>query len=88
MTNMDRIAVTGFYEGEPWDLTEYKVRESYLLTSLERPIGLQEVEVPRISRQSSHAGGKVVGPKHWPPLHSRKYTWYSFLLEAESTPGP
>ena len=23
-----------------------------------------------------------------PPLSSRKYSWYSFLLEAESTPGP
>jgi hypothetical protein len=27
-------------------------------------------------------GGKVVNLTH------RKYTWYSFLLEAESTPGP
>ena len=25
---------------------------------------------------------------HQPPLPPRKYTWYSFLLEAESTPGP
>jgi hypothetical protein len=33
----------------------------------------------QISRQSAHEGGKVVSP--------RKYSWYSFLLEAESTPG-
>ena len=33
-------------------------------------------------------GGKVVSRKHRPPLPPRKYTWYSFLLEAESTPGP
>ena len=33
-------------------------------------------------------GGKVVSFTHQPPLTSRKYSWYSFLLEAESTPGP
>jgi len=42
----------------------------------------------RISRQSTHEGGKVVSPTHRPPLPSRKYSWYSFLLETESTPGP
>jgi len=70
---MDRIAVTGFYEGKPWDLTEYKVRESYLLTSLERPIGLQEVEVPRISRQSAYKCDKI-SPKQWPTLPPRRYS--------------
>ena len=33
-------------------------------------------------------GGKVVSLTHRPPLPPTKYTWYSFLLEAESTPGP
>jgi hypothetical protein len=41
-----------------------------------------------VSRQSAHEGGKVVSPTHRPPLTPRKYTRYSFLLEAESTPGP
>jgi hypothetical protein len=40
------------------------------------------------SRQSAHEGNKVVSPMHRPPLAPRKYSWYSFLLEAESTPGP
>jgi len=31
--------------------------------------------------------GKVVIPTYRPPLPPRKYSWYSFLLEAESTPG-
>ena len=31
-------------------------------------------------------GGKVVSLTHRPPLPPRKYSWYSFLLEAESTP--
>jgi len=33
-------------------------------------------------------GGKFVSLTHRPPLPPSKYTWYSFLLEAESTPGP
>ena len=33
-------------------------------------------------------GGKVVSLTHRPPFTPRKYTWYPFLLEAESTPGP
>ena len=31
-------------------------------------------------------GGKVVSPTHRPLFTPRKYCWYSFLLEAESTP--
>jgi len=42
----------------------------------------------QMSRQSAHEGGKVVSPMHQPPLPPREYSWYSFLLEAESTPGP
>jgi len=41
----------------------------------------------QISRQSAHESGKVVSPTHRPPLPPpRKYSWYSFLLEVESTP--
>ena len=32
-------------------------------------------------------GGKVVSLTHRPHLLPRKFSWYSFLLEAESTPG-
>ena len=57
-------------------------------TDLDRSLGLQEVEAPRISIQSAHEGGKVVSPTHRPPLPPRRYSWCSFLLEAESIPGP
>jgi hypothetical protein len=33
-------------------------------------------------------GGKVVSLTHRPLFTPRKYSWYSFLLEAESTLGP
>ena len=41
----------------------------------------------QISRQSAHEGGKFVNPTHRPLLPRKKYSWYSFLLEAESTQG-
>ena len=39
----------------------------------------------QILRQSVHKGGTVVNPMQRPPLPPRKYSWYSFLLEGEST---
>jgi hypothetical protein len=42
----------------------------------------------QISLQSAHESGTVVRPKDWSPLPPRKYSWYSFLLEAKSTPEP
>jgi len=36
----------------------------------------------------THEDGMVVSPMHRLPLPPKKYSWYSFLLEAESTPGP
>jgi hypothetical protein len=41
----------------------------------------------QISRQSAHKRDKVVRPTHRPPLPPRRYSCYSFLLEAESTLG-
>jgi len=39
-------------------------------------------------RHSAHEGGKVFSSTLRPPLPLKKYSWYSFLLEAESNPGP
>ena len=46
----------------------------------------QEVEAPRVSRPSAHESDKVISPKHGPPLLSRRYPWYSYLLGVKSTP--
>jgi len=40
------------------------------------------------SRHIAPEDGKVVSCTHRPPLPPRKYSWYPFLLEAESIPGP
>jgi hypothetical protein len=42
--------------------------KSYPITGLDRPLSLQEVEAPRISRQSANESGKFVSPMHRPPL--------------------
>ena len=60
-----------------------KVNQSHYRPKV--PRGFQEVKVTRL-RTMAQDGGKVVsltGPLFTP----RKYSRYSFLLEAESTPG-
>jgi hypothetical protein len=47
------------------------------ITGLDRPLSFQEIEVPRISRQSAHECGKFVSPKHrplYPPGDNLKNT--------------
>ena len=51
------------------------------------PLGGQEVEASRISTQLAHEGIKVFSPSRG-RLYLRRYTSHSFLLEAESAPGP
>jgi hypothetical protein len=51
------------------------------------PEGSRKLKVPDFMK-TAQDGGKVVSLTHRLPLPPRKYTWYSFLLEAESTPGP
>jgi hypothetical protein len=55
-TEVDRIYKVIFLA---WNL-------SYPSTGLDRPLGLQEVEAPRISTQLAHEGGEVVSLTHWP----------------------
>jgi hypothetical protein len=50
---------------------------------------LGEVEGPTFSLDNRLTdGGKVVSLMRRPPFTPQEDSWYSFLLEAESTPGP
>jgi len=42
----------------------------------------------RLQDMTAHEDGKDVSPMHQPPLSPTKYSWHSYLLEAELTPGP
>jgi hypothetical protein len=58
-----------------------------------KAVPLQAWRGPEGSRRSrlpdsAHEGGRVVSHTHRPRLPPRKYSWYLFPLEAESTPGP
>lgn len=55
---------------------------------LYRPFRLKNVEAPRISIQFAHEGGMVLSSTHRPSLRPREDAWFSFLIEAESTPKP
>ena len=51
------------------------------------PEGYRKLRFPDFMT-TAQDGGKIVSPTHRPSLSPRKYSWYSFLLEAESTPVP
>jgi hypothetical protein len=51
------------------------------------PEGSWKLRFPDFMRTAQDVN-KVVSLTHRPLFPLRKYTWYSFLLEAESTPGP
>jgi hypothetical protein len=57
------------------------------------PLGLREVKAPTLLRQAFNRwrqGCQPYAPAHTlpPGFFIFKDSWYSFLLEAESTPGP
>jgi len=51
------------------------------------PEGSRKLRFP-VYMTTAQDGGKVVSLTHRPLLPPRKCSWYSFLLEAESTPWP
>jgi hypothetical protein len=61
-----------------------------------KAIPLQTLTGPEVSRRLRLPDFKTVGTSSWQGCQPyapaaftpRKYSWYSFLLEAESTPGP
>jgi hypothetical protein len=54
----------------------------------EGPLGCELLMLPHFLDNRLTDGGKVVSLMRWLPLTHQEDSWYSFLLEAELTPGP
>jgi hypothetical protein len=66
-----------------------KGKEGYPSNRPRRPIRLWHVEAPTLSLDSRVTdGGKIVTFTRRPHFTPQEDSWYSFLLEAESTQGP
>jgi len=61
--------------------------KAVLLQAWSGPEGSRKLRFPDFMT-TAQDGGKVISLTHQPPFTPRKYNWYSFLLEAETTPGP
>ena len=51
--------------------THTHTHKSCPCTGVERPLGRQKLEAPRIFRQLTHEGGSLVSPTHWLSLIPR-----------------
>jgi hypothetical protein len=58
------------------------------VTGREGPLGCERSRLPHLLDNRVTDGGMVVSLTRRPPFILQEGSWYSFLLEAESTPGP
>jgi hypothetical protein len=67
---------------------DIKKGKSIPVTGPEGPLGCETSRLPHFLDSRLTDGGEVVSLTRWPHLYPQEDSWYSFLLEAESTPGP
>jgi hypothetical protein len=58
------------------------------VTAREGTLGYETSRFPHLLDNRLTDGGEFVGLTRRPPFTPQEDSWYSFLLEAESTPGP
>jgi hypothetical protein len=69
------------------DLCRIK-KYSYPVTGREGPSGCETSRLPHFLNSQPTNGGEVVSFTPRPPFTPQEDSWYSFLLEPESAPGP
>ena len=71
-----------------WEILDYANKgKAVQLQAWSGPEGSRKLRLPHFMT-TAQDGGKVVSLTHRPLFTPRKCSWYSFLLEDESTPGP
>jgi hypothetical protein len=65
-----------------------RLSKAILITGRGGPYGCETSRLPHFLDNRLTDGGEVVSLTRRPLFTSQEYSWYSFLLEAESTPGP
>jgi hypothetical protein len=58
------------------------------VTDHEGPYGCERLRLPHLLDNWLTDGGKVVSLMRRPPFNPQEDSWYLFLLESESFPGP
>jgi hypothetical protein len=74
-----------------YDQIQLKIKDkdkAIPVTGREGPEGCETSRLPHFLNSRLTDGGEVVSPTRQPPFTPQEDSWYSFLLEAESTPGP
>jgi hypothetical protein len=66
----------------------YKKGKPIPVTGRGGPQGCETSRLPHFIGNRLRDGGEVVSLKRRPPFTPQEDSWYSYLLEAESTPGP
>jgi hypothetical protein len=66
----------------------YRIYKAVPVTGREGPYCCETSRFQHFLDNRLTDGGKVVSLTRRPPFIPQEDSWYSFLLEAESTPGP
>jgi hypothetical protein len=66
----------------------YKKGKATPVTGREGTLGCETSRLPHFLDNRLTDGGEVVSLTRRPPFTSQEDSWYSFLLEAKSIPGP
>jgi hypothetical protein len=66
---------------------EQKKGKAIPVTGREGPLGCEKSRLPHLLNNRLTDGGKVVSLTRRQPFTPQEDSWYSFLLEAESTTG-
>jgi len=77
-----------FYYWKQTGVLHWKSQTTRLFDIKGKTIPVQAWTDPEGARRLRLPDFKTISPTHQKPIPPRKYSWYSFLLEDELTPGP